>query len=148
VRLLTSISVLSLDSLRRAWRIGVRGLIFTAREFDSLRADETGRDSRVPTTLKWKIFTQIGRTIASPSDVSTIAFNASPSPGQFSQFALPLGHSYIPLALTPTATYHQILKNRLEGAGFALSSKKMPYMLDVPAMGKAPSKHTSRRWKD
>jgi hypothetical protein len=86
------------------------------------------------TTLYWKVFASIGRTVATPDDIGTPAFNAVPSPRIYLQLGLPLNHAYIPLGLFPTATYDQLLKNKLKELGSTSASNKLPFAISLPGI--------------
>ena len=81
--------------------------------------------------------TRTKRRIASTADASSLAFRGEPNPGIYTQYSLPLSHAYVPLALIPTATYHQVLRNRLERLGFEWPSRKPSYMVSLPPIGEA-----------
>jgi hypothetical protein len=89
------------------------------------------------TTIVWKIFTQVGRRIANSADVDSPAFKAAPNTGIYTQFSLPLSYAYIPLSLIPTATYHQVLGNRMRRLGFPWPSKKPAYKVLLPGIGES-----------
>ena len=89
------------------------------------------------TTVAWKVLTRTKRRIASTADASSLAFRGEPNPGIYTQYSLPLSHAYVPLALIPTATYHQVLRNRLERLGFEWPSRKPAYMVSLPPIGEA-----------
>jgi hypothetical protein len=86
------------------------------------------------TTIVWKVFTQVGRRIANAADADSIAFKATPNTGVYTQFSLPLSYAYVPLSLVPTATYHQVLGNRMRSRGFPWPSKKPAYRVLLPGI--------------
>lgn len=85
--------------------------------------------------MNWKIVASLDRAVSSKGDISTVAFNAQPSPRIFSQFAFPLEHAYVPLALRPTATYYQMLRNRLKPSDKSFWIGRLPFEVHTEQLG-------------
>jgi len=92
----------------------------------------------MPTILKWKVFSAIGRRVAYSGDLPAQTFGATPGTRIYSQLALPLSNAYIPLALSPAATYHQTLRGRLQKIGCLQPNKKAPFVVPLPGVGDVP----------
>ncbi len=63
-----------------------------------------------------------------------LVFNISPNPGFFTQFGIPLGHSFIPQILSPTNIFHRTIKNELKKIGIRVEENKFPYRIRVEAL--------------
>lgn len=92
----------------------------------------------MPSNLQWKVVASIGRTVTTPAGVGTLAFEAQPSPRLYLQLGVPVINSYVPLVLEPTATLHQLLRNKLEILGHHQTAKKPPFQLTIPGLGVCP----------
>jgi hypothetical protein len=89
------------------------------------------------TSLQWKVVAKLGRNVATPAEISTLAFTGAASPRIYLQLGLPLNHAYVPLGLSPTATYYQVLKNKLQDLGCAQEPKKPPFRISLPEIGES-----------
>ena len=81
-------------------------------------------------SLKWKIVKVLDTNSLYYKD--NIIFNASPNPGLYNQFGLPLDLSYVPQILTPTIIFHRTIKENLTKIGIEIDDKKFPYNICIP----------------
>lgn len=98
----------------------------------------------MPISVQWKAVASIGRPITSLEEVGTVAFTARPSPRVYLQLGVPLDYAYVPIGLTPTATFHQVLRNELQKNGHPQDSKTPPFQISVPGLGICPFRIRAR----
>jgi hypothetical protein len=81
--------------------------------------------------INWKVMEVLENW--PPINAENAVFSISPNTGLFSQFSLPLNLSYIPQVLSPTITFHQVIRNLLkQKLGVVLEENKFPYKIFVP----------------
>lgn len=96
------------------------------------------------TTVSWRIFAHLTRRVNRPDDLRTVAFNAQPSPGIYSQFSLPLTHAYVPLGMIPSATYSQSVTNHFSQKNSLGFAGKPPYRINLKGLGVCQLRMTAR----
>jgi hypothetical protein len=90
--------------------------------------------SHIAIKLRWKVTALLEND--PPIHQENVLFNISPNTGLYSQFSIPLRHSYVPQVLSPTITYHQVIKNLLKKSlGIEIKERKFPYRVFVPELG-------------
>jgi hypothetical protein len=89
--------------------------------------------TKVEIKLRWKVTAVFENEV--PVHHSSVLFNLSPNTGLYSQFSIPLRHSYVPQVLSPTVTFHQVVQNLLEKSlNIEVRERKFPYRIYVPRL--------------
>lgn len=82
-------------------------------------------------TLRWKVVSLLRQPFT-----QSVAFNVSPNVGLSSRLGIAPERAYVPTLLSPTITYHQVIRNTLSRErGVRLDTARFPYRMHVARLG-------------